>query len=294
MLFRRIALILAGCLPFALLPANTSADIAWGVTGNQFLISWNTSTPGTINSGVALSGLQINETIVGMDFRPDDNMLYGIGSTNRLYQLDLITGMATQVGPQFGVPLNGSQFGYDFNPTIDRSRIDTDTNKNYVVNPNNGSQSLATDLFYTNGDPNFGIDPNVVHIGYTNSFSGSTMSQLYGIDSGLDILVTQANSAGTLATVGSLGLDITGVGGFDIFSGANHAYGVFIPEGSSQSFLYRIDLSSGSASLVGQIGGGTTISAFAIQGVPEPSTAMFLLAGASLICLQRRRKTSNI
>ncbi len=272
-----------------LTPATSPADLAYGVTNNQFLISFDTSTPGTIMSSFALQGLQVNEQIVGIDFRPADNMLYGIGSSNQLYLINPGTGAASAVGPMFPLPLNGSQFGYDFNPTIDRSRIDTDVNKNYVINPNNGVQSQVTDLFYPGSDPNAGLDPNVVHIGYTNSFDGATTTQLYGIDTGLDILVTQANSAGTLGTVGSLGIDLTGVGGFDISGLTNVAWGAFQQNGSTQSSLYTVNLATGQATLVGQIGGGLVLNAFALNSIPEPS-GMALLAGLATLGFARRRR----
>lgn len=268
-----------------------SADLAYGITNNQFLVTWNTNTPGTLNSGFALSGLQANEQIVGIDFRPANNALYGIGSSNRLYQIDTATGGVTQVGSQFGLPLNGSQFGYDFNPVIDRSRIVTDTNKNYVIHPDTGGQTQVTDLFFASGDPNFGKDPNVVHIGYTNSFAGTGSTQLFGIDSGLDILVTQANSAGTLGTVGSLGLDITGVGGFDISGSSGIAYGAFLPNGSSQSSFYSVNLSTGQATLIGQIGAGLQITAFSLSAIPEPSS-LIGLAGFALFGFARLRRRS--
>ena len=58
----------------------------------------------------------------------------------------------------------------------------TNTNDNYVLNPNDGTVQLqATDVFYVTGDPNQGADPNVV--------LGATTTQLFGVDTGLDVLV---------------------------------------------------------------------------------------------------------
>ena len=130
---------------------------------------------------------------------------------------------------------------------------------------------------------------NIVHIGYTNSFAGTGSTQLYGIDSGLDILVTQANSAGTLGTVGSLGLDITGVGGFDISGTSGIAYGAFLANGSSQSSFYSVNLVTGQSTLIGQIGGGLQITAFSLSAVPEPSS-LIGLAGFGLLGFAGRRR----
>ena len=278
--------LIAGCLLGV--GQSVRADQVFGVTASQSLVNWDSATPGTVSAGVAITGLQVNEQIVGIDFRPLDGLLYGVGNQNRFYRINTNTGAVTQIGANFPTSLVGSLFGFDFNPTIDRSRIDSDLDKNYVINPSTGGQTVATDLFYQAGDANFGANPNVVHIGYNNNFSGALTSQLYGIDSGLDILVTQANSAGTLGTVGSLGLNISGIGGFDISSTSTIAFGAFQLEGNPLSNFYQINLANGSTTSIGQIGGGQAITAIAVA-IPEPSSLM--ITGMSLLsCLLVRRK----
>ena len=264
------------------------ADTVWGVTDQQFLVSWSTDSPSNFTFGTAINGLQVNERILGIDARPADGSFYAVGSSNRLYSLGM-NGVATQIGSSFATSLNGSSFGFDFNPVIDRSRVDTNTNRNYVVNPNDGTNTQVNDLFYLNGDSNFGRDPNVVHIGYTNSVAGATSTQLYGIDSGLDILVTQANSSGSLNTIGSLGTNITEIGGFDIAGDSGIAYGAFLGAGSSASQFYRVDLLSGNATLIGEIGGGTIITAISLQSVPEPGSATFVGLSSLFLILRRKR-----
>ena len=94
------------------------------------------------------------------------------------------------------------------------------------LNPNNGALA-ATDgtLTYATGDPNAAANPNVVGSAYTNSFNGATTTTLYGIDSALDILVTQnPPNAGTLNTVGALGFNTSDAVGFDIFFFGNQAF----------------------------------------------------------------------
>ena len=159
------------------------------------------------------------------------------------------------------------------------------------MNPNDGLIVQVNDLFYPEGDENSGTDPNVAHIAYTNSFDGATSTQLFGIDTQLDILVTQANSAGTLGTVGDLGLDINNVGGFDISGDSGIGYGAFQTTGKSISSFYTVDLETGLISLVGQIGGGSRITALTVQSnvIPEPASAAILFA--SSLCLLRRKRS---
>src|SRR5690348_6559563 len=83
-------------------------------TDNQ-LLAFDSSTPGTVQSTVPITGLQTGESILGIDFRPAAGQLYGLGSSNRLYTIDPTTGAATQVGTgTFAVPLSGTAFGFNF------------------------------------------------------------------------------------------------------------------------------------------------------------------------------------
>jgi hypothetical protein len=284
----------AVCLVSLGLAMPASAELIYGIAavGNATsLVSFDSSQPSALLSGAFVSGLQSNETLVGIDFRPATGQLYGLGSSSRLYTIDRNTGAASQVSGPFSPALNGFNFGFDFNPTIDRIRVVAETNKNLVVNPNTGAvQLVATDLFYPAGDPNVGVDPNVVASAYTNNFNGAQTSQLYGIDTGLDILVMQANNTGVLGTVGPLlTVNASAIGGFDISGVTGVAYAALTPAGGSVSNLYTINLATGAASLVGQIDGGIVITAMAVAPIPEPATlglAGCLLGGVAMI---RRR-----
>jgi hypothetical protein len=192
------------------------------------------------------------------------------------------------------VLVNGFSHGFDFNPMIDRIRVVTDTNKNYVFNPITGALQLAaTDLAYGAADPNLGKDPNVAGSAYSNNTSTPPAStQLYGIDTGLNILVTQANNAGTLGTVGPLGVDISALAGFDISGRTGTAYAVMTPAGSSQSIFYTINLGTGAATPVGPvgiIGGGIIVTAMTVDPIPEPATtALGAFAILGLAGIRRR------
>ncbi|MCR9095597.1 MAG: DUF4394 domain-containing protein [bacterium] len=291
--------------------STAQAEIIYGVTevGNR-LVSFDSAAPTALLSGAAITGLAPGEDVIGIDFRPNalspggggpnvpapgTGTLFGLGSQSNLYTIDLATGAATRVGDGFDTPsLNGGAFSFDFNPTIDRIRNVADTNVNIVLNPNSGDSGRFTDVFYQAGDDNAGVDPNIVHSAYTNSFVGSTSTQLYGIDSGLDVLVTQANNAGTLATVGPLGGDVTSLGGFDISGSTGIAYLVALVDGDNDSTLWTVDLATGGASFVNftpdasAIGGGTTLAAIAV--IPEPSTALLLGLGLGGLGIARRTR----
>ena len=272
----------------ALLAGLSHAELIYGITDSNNLVTWDSGDSSDLLSGVAVSGLMQNEQIRGIDFRPATGELYAVGSFNNLYTIDTTTGAASQVGSgPFAPGASGSSFGFDFNPTIDRIRYVSDANQNLVLNPNDGTSTEVTSLFFGAGDVNAGMDPNVVGSAYTNSFMGSTSTQLYGIDSALDVLVTQANSAGTLMTVGSLGVDVNDTLSFDISGGTGIAYATVQSDDFSRSSFWMIDLATGEATMLGEIGGGAVVSSMAV--VPSPAPLMLLgLAGVGGSIRRRR------
>jgi hypothetical protein len=266
--------------------------------GNHFLITWDSASPSDLISSRPILNLNTFEALIGIDFRPSTKVLYGLLQQQNSYQVITIrptigNNVARWSTDSFGGQVNGFSHGFDFNPVIDRIRVVTDTNKNYVFDPVSGNpQLVATDLFYGPADPNFGKDPNVGAVAYSNNTPTPPAStQLFGIDTGLDILVTQANNSGTLSTVGPLGVDVSSLVGFDISGETGVAYAVMTPAGSSQSSFYSIDLATGTATSLGVVGGGVVVTAMSVGIVPEPSTAaMTLLAIVGLTGVRRGQR----
>jgi hypothetical protein len=237
---------------------NASAVTLFGVNTSNQLVRFESETPGTLINLGAITGLQTGETILGIDFRPATGQLYGLGSTSRIYVINRTNAVATAVGGQFSTVLAGTDFGFDFNPTVDRIRIVSNTGQNLRVNPNNGAIAAV------DGPLNPGT-PQVTAVAYTNSFGVSTTTTLYDIDTNTDRLLIQSNpNAGTLTDVGALGVDFQNVNGFDIATGnlnttpSNTAYAVTSNNlGNPQ--LYTINLTSGAATAAGSIGGVTNL-----------------------------------
>ena len=230
--------------------ANVHAAKVFGVTTTNQLVSFNTPTPGTVTTIGPITGLQANENILGIDTRPATGELYGLGSTSRIYKINKTTGAATAVGAPFTPALNGTDFGFDFNPTVDRIRIVSNLRQNLRANPNDGTVIV-------DGTINPGT-PAITAAAYFNNFAGATSTLLYVIDTTTGTLYQQnpAND-GTLQTVGSLGVTATGVSGFDYSSGDNTALAALTVGGVSG--IYRIDLTFGTATLIGAVGGGVTL-----------------------------------
>lgn len=214
--------------------------VAYAVDGSNNLLIFNPSNVAAGTVSKAITGLQVGENIYGIDFRPVNGQLYALGSSSRLYALNLSTGAATQVGTgTFSTPLLGTEFGFDFNPTVDRIRVVSNLGQNLRLNPVDGTVAVA------DGNLNPGI-PSVSSAAYTNNFAGATTTVLFVIDHSTDKLYTQnPPNNGTLVEVGNLGIDISNANGFDIGSRSNTAYLIATVAGSTN--LYTINTSSGLA-----------------------------------------------
>ena len=79
-----------------------------------------------------LEGFQPNEEVVGLDFRPADMNLYFVTNQNRIYTITA-TGTLNLVST-LKCTLEGTTFGVDFNPTVDRLRIISSTQRSLVLN----------------------------------------------------------------------------------------------------------------------------------------------------------------
>jgi trimeric autotransporter adhesin len=274
-------------LPTQVLPTKVSAynlspvpereGMVYALTESGKLINFNFFTPSSINNTVNVTGLADGELVLGIDYRPRTGQLFAVTNQSRVYTINTLNGMSTQVGV---VPITpgttGFAYGVDFNPVPDLIRVVNENDQNLRVNPNTGTVvGVDGTLAFSTTDPNepnAGANPNIVAAAYTNSFSGATATTLYGIDSDLNVLVRQGglNGAapspndGILFTVGSLGVDTNEQVGFDIAAPGDMALASLTSPGATTSSLYWIDLPTGTATLISQIGGGEPIRDLAI------------------------------
>ncbi|KLT71679.1 DUF4394 domain-containing protein [Flavobacterium sp. ABG] len=192
-----------------------------------------------------ITGLQSGESILSIDYRPATGQLYGLGSTSRLYSINENSGLATPLGAaSFSPAIEGTSSSIDFNPTVDRVRLISNNGKNLRLHPELGT------VVSTDGNLNGVASTQVDAIAYTNSFSGSTTTQLFDIDYATDKLYLQnPPNDGKLQEVGSLKVDFSGTGGFDIQPDSN--LGIAVNNKSNESRLYTINLTNGEAVWVG-------------------------------------------
>lgn len=175
-----------------------------------------------------LTGLESNETLVGIDYRspfkdaggvsnnvPVEGTLYGLGNLGGLYSINPSTAVATKKA-QISVALAGTAFGIDFNPTVDRLRVVSNTGQNLRVNVDTGA-ALVDGGLVSGGTTATGV----AAAAYTNVDSDpATGTTLFDIDVNSDqLLVQNPPNDGVLVGIGApLGIDATGPVGFDLYS----------------------------------------------------------------------------
>lgn len=254
---------------------TTPPQRVYALTTNDNLLFFNGNAPRE-TTRVPITGLERRESLVGIDFRPANSLLYGVSNRDNIYTIDEETGVAVLVST-LSIPLEGASFGVDFNPVPDRLRIVSDADQNLRVNVDTGVVATDVtpdgdaDLQYASGDPNAGQNPDVTAAAYTNSTPPSprtpdpnvpsTGTTLYDIDFGLDVLAIQnPPNAGTLNTVGDLGDNVKAVTGFDIVTTGttNRAFAALQAKGGGSSAFYGVDLGTGQVDRIDRIDGKRT------------------------------------
>ncbi len=277
-----LATLAVGCAtspPEPDLPPRKETILA--VTDSHHLIRFNAGQPRTLLDKKPLTGLQPGEVILGIDFRLNKGVLYALGNLRgqgRLYTVDTATGRATPVGEPLAVALEGVEFGFDFNPTVDRIRVVSNTGQNLRLHPDTGAVvdadpsqpgvQLDARLAFDVTDRHAGQVATVMAAAYTYNKSNDKITTNFAIDGRLDMLLVQGSregvvpavspNTGKLFTVGKLGAGSAERVSFDIADSTGAGFAAFTQRRGGSRF-YLINLETGTATFLGTIGGGELV-----------------------------------
>ena len=192
-------------------------------------VRFNTATTGTTTTqALNLANLVSGEQLVAIDFRPQTGQLYALGidataNTGTLYLLDPQSGVVSiaVAGTASDITFAGTDFpdpatigyGMDFNPTIDRIRITTDSGLNFRINPITGLPAAATPDVAINGSGVTGVSATAYTNSYGQSLSGG-VTTLYTLDAASNMLFIQnpanngTQTTGLAVTLGGSPLEL--------------------------------------------------------------------------------------
>ena len=191
------------------------------------LMLFGTGSLGTLSRIMGITGLPVGKRIVGIDFRPSNGKLYGVGNDSRVYVLDTLSGAATPVGTGPFTPkidFFEVHFGVGFDPKTERIRlIVAESGANYSINPDDGSATLETSVHYAAGDAHENAKPAISGLGYvplkpapsarmaalTSSGPDLVEGVLLAMDSDLGTLVESLDpKTGEFVTLGDFGIAV--------------------------------------------------------------------------------------
>jgi len=251
------------------------------LTETNKLVSFGNGSPQKLCTTSSITGLQANESVLGIDLRPSSSKVVALGSQGRLYTVDPATGAATftaALAPDAAdttapfAALDGTAFGVDVNPVPDRLRVVSNTGQNLRINMDTGATTTDAVLNPTG--------PTIGGAAYTNSFAGAGSTTLYVLDFANDQLMIQGAPSGNpntgdLLAVGTLGLaaagDVQAISGFDINGRNSTAFAALNVGAATTSDLYNISLTTGAATRVNTIGGGERIRGLTYTAAPTAS-----------------------
>ena len=296
-----LAATLVGGLAVAAVPnanaASTEGLTAFALTSEQRILNIDVERPRPSFATRTLRGFTLDTEILGIDVRPATGQLIGLGDAGGVYSIDPTPGTGGDVTliSRLNVALDGGEVAIDFNPTVDRLRVVSDLGQNLRVNVDTGATTVDTPL--TDSGAMGAAALGVAGAAYTNNEvvgNAATATVLYDIQASTDRLLIQspANN-GTLANVGSLGVDVNGTLGFDIYTHVDESgtavsnTGIVTTSGLiDRSTIHTIDLETGAITTLGNFLPRHEVIDIAVpldQDVPAPADDLVVAQGFALV-----------
>lgn len=237
---------------------------AYGMTLSGLLVSFPLDRPERVERVGPIDGLVLDANLVGMDFRPADRRLYGVGNAGGIYVVDTSDGSVSLAG-RLTTLLEGSTFGVDVNPAADALRIVGDRGQNlrYAFATGTTTEDAPLNSEADGASPTQGVAGAAYVNNDTDRSTGTALLDL-DVDTPTLALQVPAN-AGTITSLGPLGTTLDGRDhGFDIATRlrdgtAVRNTGYVVSKVDRRWRLLRVDLLTGRAREVGAFPGRTRV-----------------------------------
>lgn len=193
--------------------AALAAGTAVGLVGDNTLAIIDLSNA-SVTRTVKVNGVN---KLLGIDVRPSNKMLYGVGDNGVIVTIDPMSGDTRPVSKLDVTLPMGVGAIVDFNPVADRLRLMGTDGTNLRVDVDAGKATVDGRLAYEAGDMNAGAMPMVVAAAYTNSMGKPEKTAMYDIDAKVGALIQQTKpNDGVLKSIGKLGIEVGTTAAFDI------------------------------------------------------------------------------
>jgi hypothetical protein len=246
--FRRLALMAAVVGLGAPASASAAEQLA-GLTADNQLLLFRSDSPSNLQGAVTVSGLATGETLLGIGYQEALGRIYALGSTNRLYVVNPITGAALPVSTlPFSPPLNGDAFAFAVDNSTNLARSYSSSGQNLTVSIVTGQGAgTGASYAYDPSDPGTGTTPVLSALAYSVPPAGSQgAAGLYAIDSARSALVTAPTSQALIRTIGDLGVQTAGPAGL-VLTRAGTAMAALRTSADGNPQLYDLDIATGKA-----------------------------------------------
>jgi len=237
---------LAGALIASLVAGTANAASIIGLVDGKTLV-WIDPATKTVTGKADIKGAT---SVVGIDVRPADGVLYAVTADGGIYTVDAKIGVATMKSKLSETLKTGVIVTVDFNPVADRLRVITSDGVNLRVNVDDGKAIVDGALKFKDGDAQAGTTPKVIAGAYTNSANPKpAATALYDIDEGGHLLMQSPPNDGVLNTIGMLGVKVRGPVAFNIVNKGEDNTAWLATGGT----LYSVDLKTGKATSAGKL-----------------------------------------
>jgi hypothetical protein len=246
--FRRLAL-MAAVVGLGVPASASAAEQLAGLTADNQLLLFRSDSPSNLQGAVTVSGLATGETLLGIGYQEALGRIYALGSTNRLYVVNPITGAALPVSTlPFSPPLNGDAFAFAVDNTTNLARSYSSSGQNLTVSIVTGQGAgTGASYAYDPSDPGTGTTPVLSALAYSVPPAGSQgAAGLYAIDSARSALVTAPTSQALIRTIGDLGVQTAGPAAL-VLTRAGTAMAALRTSADGNPQLYDLDIATGKA-----------------------------------------------
>ena len=250
-----------------------------GVTGTNNLVTFDSNAPGTYVSNNPITGTQNGNFITNIAYNSDNGRHYGLDTSANLYTISN-TGSATFVAGSLA--LGSFDAGFDYDGSTGKLVFASQSGASVSLLGTDGSGLMTSSIAYASGDVNASATPSLFGIAVDPVFY-----ETYVLDEALDALGRVIDpSFSEIFTVGSLGIDVTSVGGMAIDAEGN-VFAALSTDGLTTG-LYSINTATGAATSLGAFSDGGVVS---LAAVPEPSVSILAGLAGSLMAFRRRRNS---